>query len=218
MNALATGLRTTAGLAFLSFALPFGLALSAPLRPQGGDTVPAKIGMHVLQCEGSFDLAGADWLRDQVLAGKRPYYAVVTDDRSRLVSTWGPAPAVWGALTSLPLKPGTVIDDAALARRARGSAAFAVALASLFLFLAIAQRAHPAVAFAGAMTAALSFGGAGLLGQGLWQQTVACVAFAASWLALARGTKESTSALWLSLGAALSLAAGVLRPADGVLA
>ncbi len=218
MTRAATGLRATIGLAFLSFALPFGLALTAPLRPQGGDTVPAKVGMHVLQCERSFDLAGAGWLRDQVLAGKRPYYAVVTADRSRLVSTWGPGPAVWGALTSLPLDSGSAVDDATLARRARRSAALAVALASLFLFLAIAQRAPPLIALAGAATAALSFGGAGLLGQALWQQTVACVAFTASWLALARGTKESTSALWLAVGAALSLTAGLLRPADGILA
>jgi len=218
MNGAATSLRATAGLAFLSFALPLGLALTAPLRPQGGDTVPAKVGMHVLQCERSFDLAGASWLRDQVLAGKRPYYAVVTADRSRLVSTWGPGPAVWGALTSLPLDPGSVVDDATFARRARRSAALAVALASLFVFLAIAQRAHPIVALLGAATAALSFGGAGLLGQALWQQTVACVAFTASWLALARGMRESTSVLWLAAGAALSLTAGLLRPADGVLA
>ena len=218
MNTAATGLRAAAALAVLSFVLPLGLALSVPLRPQGGDTVPGKVGMHVLQCERSFDLAGAGWLRERTLAGKRPYYAVVTADRSRLVSIWGPGPAVWGALTSLPLDPGLVVDDATLARRARRSAAFAVALASLFLFLAIAQRAHPVVALVGATTAALSFGGAGLLGQALWQQTVACVVFAASWLALGRGTKESTSVLWLSAGVALSLAAGLLRPADGVLA
>ena len=218
MSPVVTSRRATAGLALLSFALPLGLALSAPLRPQGGDTVPGKVGMHVLQCERSFDLAGADWLRDQVLVGKRPYYAVVTADRSRLVSTWGPGPAVWGALTSLPLDSGSVVDDATLARRARRSAAFAVALASLFLFLAIAQRAHPAIALVGATTAALSFGGAGLLGQALWQQTVACVVFAGSWLAIARGTKETTSFLWLSVGAALSLMAGLLRPADSVLA
>lgn len=218
MNLGGTKLQATAGLALLSLVLPLCLALSAPLRPRGGDTVPGKVGMHVLQCERSFDLAGADWIRDQVLAGKRPYYAVVTADRRRVVSTWGPGPAVWGALTSVPLDSGEVVDDGMLARRARRSAAFAVALASLFLFLAIAQRAHPLIAFTGAMTAALSFGGTGLLGQALWQQTVACVVFAASWFALARGTKESSNALWLSLGAVLSLTAGLLRPADTALA
>lgn len=218
MNTAVARPRVTAGFALLSFALPFGLALLAPLRPQGGDTVPGKVGMHVVQCERSFDLAGADWLRDQVLAGKRPYYAVVTADRSRLVSTWGPGPAVWGAFTSPSLDPGAVVDDVTLASRARRSAALAVALASLFLFLAIVQRAHPVVALIGAGAASLSFAGAGLLGQGLWQQTVACVVFAASWLALARGMKESTSVLWLSFGAGLSLASGLLRPADGVLA
>ncbi len=218
MNGGAVGLRATTGLALLSFALPLVFALTAPLRPQGGDTVPGKIGMHVLQCEHSFDLAGVGWLRDQVLAGKRPYYAIVTADRNRLVSTWGPGPALWGALTSLPLDSGSVVDDTTLAHRARRSAALAVALASLFLFLAIAERAHPLIALAGAVTAALSFGGAGSLGQALWQQTVACVAFTASWFAFARGTKESTSVLWLAAGAVLSLTAGLLRPADGLLA
>ncbi len=165
MNTSVRSLKGGAGLALLSFVLPLGLALSVPLRPQGGDTVPGKVGMHVLQCERSFDLAGAGWLRERTLAGKRPYYAVVTADRSRLVSTWGPGPAVWGALTSLPLDPGLVVDDATLARRARRSAAFAVALASLFLFLAIAQRAHPVVALVGATTAALSLAEQGYSGR-----------------------------------------------------
>lgn len=218
MKTVAPSRRATAGLALLSFALPLGLALLAPLRPQGGDTVPGKVGMHVLQCERSFDLAGADWLRDRVLEGRRPYYAVVTADNSRLVSTWGPGPAIWGALTSFPLSAGSTVDDRTLARRARVSAALAVSVASLFLFLAIAQRADPIIAFVGAATAALSFGGAALLGQALWQQTVSCVAFTASWWALARGTKESASVFWLSAGAALSLAAGMLRPADGIIA
>ncbi|MEM7135613.1 MAG: hypothetical protein AAF500_03490 [Myxococcota bacterium] len=204
--------------AILAFALPVGLAVTAPLRPQGGDTVPAKIGMHVWQCERTFDLAGVEWLRAQVLEGKRPYFAVVTEDRARLVSAWGPAPALWGALTTPPLRPGAVIDDDQMARRARGSAALALGLCALFLFLAIRVRRPPLIALVGAMTAALSFAGAALIGQALWQQSVSCVALCASWWALAEGATARPKSPALGAAIVLSTLAIAIRPADTLVA
>ncbi|MEM9727047.1 MAG: hypothetical protein AAF997_00580 [Myxococcota bacterium] len=204
--------------AVLAFAIPLSLSLTAPLSPQGGDTVPAKLGMHVLQCEQSFDLGGVSWLREQALAGKRPYYAVVTEDQTRLVSTWGPAPALWGSLTTMPLPVGLDVDDETLARRARKSAALAVGLACLFLFMAIAERNGATLALVGALTAGLSFAGAAVLGQALWQQTVALPFLAASWWGLSRGVVRPGRPYPLVAACVLATAAGWIRPADAVVA
>ncbi|MEM7437294.1 MAG: hypothetical protein AAF436_19235 [Myxococcota bacterium] len=218
MNDARRSSQRTLAYAALAFALPACLALSAPLRPQGGDTVPAKIGMHVWQCEQSFDLAGVEWLRAQVLDGKRPYFAVVTADKASLVSAWGPVPALWGAFTTVPLPPGSEVDDDQMARRARTSAAIALGLCSLFLFLAIRVRRPPLIAFVGAITAALSFAGAALLGQALWQQSVSCIALCASWWALAQGAAARPRALALGAAIVLSTLAIAIRPADAIVA
>lgn len=111
------------------------------------------------------------------------------------------------------------MEDATLARRARRSAALAIGVSSLLLFLAIARRRSLGIAFAGAIVASLSFAGAALLGQALWQQTTACVAFALGWLGWSFGTHRSSSAgYWLSLGAVSSIVAALIRPADAPIA
>lgn len=154
-------------------ALTYAACVLAPLRVQGGDTIPGRFGAAVYACTGSSNLGEISWLHDQALHGKLSYFAQPAADGTALISTFGPGPALLGAPSMLSLKDGSLVDDRELLKRARYSAAASIALASLFLFLALIRRTSAKLALFASLTAGLSFAGAASLGQGLWQQTAA---------------------------------------------
>jgi len=188
--------------------LAFCACILAPLRPQGTDTVPGRVGAVALSCSGSFDLRSIDWLADLTAKRQVPYYALAADD-DRLVSTFGRAPAVLGAASMAFLQPGQRVTDRLLQRQARYAAALALALAAGLLCLGLLAVAAPLPAFLVSATVALSCAGAATLGQALWQQTPALPVLAAALACLAWGKKQP----WLLLPVPALLAVLVLlRP------
>lgn len=191
------------------------LAFAVPLLPQGGDTVPGRLGMASLACSGNTDLSRIEWLRTRGLAGRVPYWALPSSDHRKLVSVFGPGPAYLGAALFTAPAPGTTVTDTALRHRARRGAAFAISLSTLFLSTALLARVSVRWAVLGGLAAACSFAGLATLGQGLWQQTAALPCLMAALAAAAWADRQP----WLLLPAsALAVLAATLRLPDGLLA
>ncbi len=186
--------------------------VASELRPQGGDTVPGRLGAAVLACRGDFDLRDVDWLGGG-RSGRAPSFVRVPSG-GEMVSTYGPAPAAAGSLAMASLKPGGLVGDRALMRRARYAAAACVGLAAALLCLALGAVTSPMRALAASAVAALSFAGAATLGQALWQQTVALPAVTGALATLAWG--RHVSAL-MATPALLALSGMIRPPAAGVL-
>ncbi len=194
--------------------IAFAACVLAPLRPQGTDTVPGRVGAVAVACTGSFDLRDVDWLADMAAKRQVPYYALAADD-DRLVSTFGRAPAVLGAASMAFLAPGQRVTDRFLQRQARLAAAFALALATALLCLALLAVAAPPVALALSASVALSCAGSATLGQALWQQTPALPVLCAALASLFWGRKHR----WVLLTVPALLAVLVLlRPPSFALA
>ena len=149
------------------------LTLSSPLRAQGGDTVPGRLGMATLRCRGNQNLSDVSWVAALVSRGTHVYFVRPGLEGRALVSSFGPGPAWLGSLAAGGLEPGAVIDDDDLRHRARTAAAAAVSLSAALIVLGAAAVVSPLFAAGLALAAALSFAGAPTLGQGLWQQTAA---------------------------------------------
>lgn len=187
------------------------LVLASPLRAQGGDTVPGRLGMATLTCRGNQDLSDVSWVAGLVSRGVTVYFVRPALEGRALVSTFGPGPAWLGWLAAGGLEPGTTVSDDDLRRRARVAAASAVSLSTALLVLGASAAVSSLVAVALGLTAALSFAGAATLAQALWQQTAALPFLAAA----------LSATLWLhrypKLLPAVTLCtacAAWLRPAD----
>ena len=187
------------------------LVLAFPLRPQGGDTVPGRLGMATLTCRGNQDLSDVSWVAALVTRGVTVYFVRPSLEGRALVSTFGPGPAWLGWLAAGGLEPGTTVSDDDLRRRARVAAASAVSFSTALLVLGASAAVSSHLAAALALTAALSFAGGATLTQALWQQTAA--------LPFLAGALSAT--LWLhrypKLLPAVTLCAACaawLRPAD----
>jgi hypothetical protein len=192
-------------------ALVLALALTPSLRPQGGDTVPGRLGMATLACRGNQDLSDVAWVAGLVSRGTTVYFVRPAIEGRALVSTFGPGPAWLGWLAALGLEPGAPVRDDELRGRARVAAAAAVSVSTALLVIGASAVVPPLLAVALALAAALSFAGVATLGQGLWQQT-ASLPFLAGALSVT---------LWLDrlpkLLPAVALCAACaawLRPAD----
>ena len=188
--------------------------LFSPLRPQGGDTVPGRLAMVTLACEGRSNLISIEWLRVLAESHRMPYYAQVTNEGLAVVSIFGPGPGWLSSPFFSDVPRGKVIDDQFLRVRARWAACSALVLSALLLALGLTAITSLRWALIGALTAALSFAGASSLGQALWQQTAALPWYIAS----------IVSALWarrfpglLAWAAILAAWACWLRPADAAL-
>ena len=200
-----------AGLATLVY---FG-CLAVPLRPQGADTVPGRLGMLALACEGSPDLTGVSWLREETRQGRPPYWVQVSSDQHALVSTFGPGPAYLGWPFAADLKPGTVITDAEIQSRARHAAAAAVSVSAFLAAFALLAEYPIGIALLAGLVAGGSFAGLGVLGQGLWQQSAALPFF----MAAAAGGFWAKHNVWAVVPAVLAaVVAAWLRPPDIALA
>ncbi|MBS0658920.1 MAG: hypothetical protein JSR82_11835 [Verrucomicrobia bacterium] len=161
--------------AIVTFAVVVLAALGPPLRPSGGDTVPGRLGAAALACEGTLDLRRVEYVEAWARAGRLPYWAQANGS-GEVLSTFGPGPAVVGALAFATLPAGKVLTDRSLQRRARWAAATCAGLAALAVFLAVARGGRVIPAVAAGLVFGLSFAGAATLGQALWQQTVSMVA------------------------------------------
>lgn len=191
------------------------LGLLVPLRPQGADTVPGRLAMATLACEGRSDLSTIDWLVMRAQSGRLPYYARVSDDERSIVSAFGPGPGWLGWPFFEDVRPGSVIADQQLRERARIAASTACAVATLLLALGLLAVSRWGWALAGAATASLSFAGIASLSQGLWQQTAAlpCVALG---VALALWCRRRP--VLLPIAVSVAVVGAWLRPPDAALA
>lgn len=153
-------------------ALTVALCLLAPLRPQGGDTLPGRLGAVTLACRQSLDLREVEWLRARVAQPPMPYYVHWAPDGA-LRSTFGPAPALLGMPAMVSLTPTMIVGDRALVRRARYASSGALGVSATLLCVALLAATAWRRAALLALVAACSFAGAATLGQGLWQQTAA---------------------------------------------
>jgi len=203
-------LASAIGVAIVSFVL----CVLAPLRPTSGDTLGGRLGGLALRCGGDFDVSRIDWIHRRTDV-KRYYYWVERDRLDQVVSVFGPAPAVVGALAVADLGPGDSIDDDVLRRRERAAAALLVALAAALLVLAAAARVGPLPAAAAGLLGAASFSGAATLGQGLWQASTA-LPFLVGGLATLAWRPTRPRLAFLTPG--LLLAAVLIRPTIAPLA
>jgi hypothetical protein len=192
----------------------FAMCVLAPLRPTSGDTLGGRLGGLALRCDGDTDVSRIDWIRERA-AVKRFYYWVMPDRTGQLVSVFGPAPAVVGAVAVLDVSRGDTISDDTLRRRERYASGFLIALAALLLVLAASARVGVAAASAAGLVAAGSFAGAATLGQGLWQASVALPFLIAGLATLAWRPKKPRLA-YLTPG--LLLVAVLVRPSIAPLA
>lgn len=188
---------------------------ATPLRHQGGDTLPGRLGALTLECRSTHHLDLAEPVLARVTGeGRIPYYAVRTRNGDHLVSTFGPGPAWLGQVLGAAPERGAVVDDELLRRRARRSASLALGISGALFTLGLLARSAPLVALVGGLLTALGFAGVATLGQGLWQQTAALPALTLL-LAFYAWTRRFP---WLALGAAFVGALGaLLRPADAPL-
>jgi hypothetical protein len=191
----------------IAFAVTIVATLASPLRQISGDTVPGRLGAAVLRCGGGFDLAAVDWIARAAAAGRLPYWAQRVG--GRVISVFGPGPAVAGALAMPALATGDVVEDHALRRRERIAAAVLVGLAAALLALATAARRGLAASAGAGLVGAASFAGAATLGQGLWQQTVALPFLVGALAAIAWRQRAPRTAV---VAPALLVAAVLLRP------
>ena len=97
------------------------LVHGSPLSAQGGDTVPGRLGMVTMACDGASDLGRVEWLRWESMQGRKPYWARVSEDQGSLVSTFGPGSGYLGFWFFLDVEPGAVVYDQDLMRRALGA-------------------------------------------------------------------------------------------------
>lgn len=146
------------------------IVLLSPRRHISGDVVPGRYGAFVLHCGGGFDLRHLPWIDALDDRGGLPYWAQLDRDR-RIVSTFGPGPAVAGAIAMIGA--GDAASDDALRIRERVAAGSLLAIATALLVLAVLARRSLRASLGFGAIAALSYAGAATLGQGLWQQTVA---------------------------------------------
>jgi hypothetical protein len=149
------------------------LSLTSPLRLQGGDTVPGRLGMATLACRGNQDLSDVDWVARLVAKGTRVYLVRPALEGRGLVSSFGPGPAWIGSLVPLGVEPGALVTDEHLKHRARVAASSAVALAAGLVVVGASAHVAPLIAAFLGLAAAVSFAGVATLAQGLWQQTAA---------------------------------------------
>jgi len=191
------------------------LALAAPLRASGADTVPGRYGAAVFACRSSLDLREVDWLAAGDAAGSLPYYAKRVRDGA-VVSVFGPAPAFFGAPFMEGLPAGSVLTDLELERRARHASALALGLAATLLCAALSARTSPLTAAALALATSLSFAGVPTLGQGLWQQTALMVPLMAAVATVAWASWRGGALLVLTPG--FLLVAALTRPNDAIVA
>jgi hypothetical protein len=189
------------------------VTLCAPLRYISGDTVPGRLGAAVLRCGGGFDLGTVDWIAARATSGRLPYWARRTEDK--VISVYGPGPAIAGALALPAMANGDVMEDAMLRRRERLAAALLLGLAAALLVLATAARRGLAVSAGVGLVASASFAGAATLGQGLWQQTVVLPFVVGALATLAWRHRASRCAM---LTPALLVIAVLLRPTIAPLA
>lgn len=213
-RASATSLKP-AGLLLCLFAFVFAAATSAPLRPQGGDTVAGRLAMVTLACDGRSDLAMIDWLRRRAEKGRLPYYARLTTDQGSIASIFGPGPGWLGWPFFAQVEHGRLLDDRMLQSRARFAASTAVASSAVLLAIGLLATASWPWAVGAAATAGLSFAGAATLGQGLWQQTAALPFFM---LAFAMAAWCSRFPRLLAVALTSAVMAAWLRPPDVLLA
>lgn len=192
----------------MTFVLALVACLATPLRAQGSDTVPGRFGALALACSGTLDLRAVRWIDEDERRGIRVDWVRRGAD-DRLVSTFGPGPALVGALAMESLPAGALVSDRALRHRARVAAALAVALSAALLAFALAGSEKPARAGLGAMVAALSFAGTPTLGQALWQQTSALPFWCAAVATLAWAPRRPAL---LALTPALATIGMFLRP------
>lgn len=186
-------------------------SVSIPLRAQGGDTVPGRLAMVTLACEGRSDLSSVHYLAEAANAGRLPYYARPTADRRGIVSTFGPGPGWLGSAFFADVAPGARVDDAVLRARARWAASSALALSVFLLGAGLLAVAPLGASLAVATALGLSFAGAATLGQGLWQQTSSL-----PWLvgALAAGLWSERRPWLVPAAVGAAAMAAWLRPAE----
>lgn len=189
--------------------------LSAPLRPQGADTVPGRLAMVTLACDGTSNLISIDWLRRRAETKGAPYYVQVTNEGRSLASVFGPGPGWLGSVLFRDVPPGTMIDDYLLRTRARWAACLAVTGAALALAGGLCALTDLASAILIALCVVLSFAGVASLGQGLWQQTAALPWYVTS-LATALWVRRVPRVFVVTVVS--SAIACWLRPADAVFA
>ena len=168
------------------------IVLVSPRRHVSGDVVPGRYGAFVLQCGGGFDLRHLAWIDALDREGRLPYWAQLDRDR-RIVSTFGPGPAVAGAIAMAGA--GDAATDDTLRVRERIAAGTLLGIATALLVLAIAARRSLRTSVAFGAIGALSYAGAATLGQGLWQQTVALPFLVGALAALAWNRPRVTPAL-----------------------
>ena len=205
--------RAAAALAVVAV-VTFAACFVQPARGQGRDTVAGRLGAVAVTCNGSFDLAGVDWVRDAAAKHQTPYFATDGADGA-IVSIFGRGPALLGAVALQGLAPGQTVTDRDLRYAVRWGAAAAVALSGVLLALALLAFTSPAVAAGLALAASVSFAGSPSLGQGLWQQT-ACLPFLVATLPCLAWSRRFHGLLLL-VPALLGLAL-LQRPALGGLA
>jgi hypothetical protein len=151
------------------------LSLSSPLRPQGADTVPGRLGAYVLACKDTHNLGEIPWLKASKSLSHPPYFFRTTADQRGWVSTFGPGPTWLGQLSLFGLHGDDVIDDTQMRQRSRLVATLCVAFSAFFLFVLLCRSTSLLGAALGAVVGGLSFSGLSILGQGLWQQTAALI-------------------------------------------
>ena len=190
------------------------LSLSSPLRPQGADTVPGRLGAYVLACKDTHNLGEIPWIKASTSNSHPPYFFRTTADQRGWVSTFGPGPTWLGQLSLFGLHGDDVIDDKQMRQRSRLVATLCVAFSAFFLFLLLCRSTSLLGAALGAVVGGLSFSGLSILGQGLWQQTAALIPLI---LALSCMTMVNRHQMMLA-AVSLFCAIGIFtRPPDGFL-
>ena len=192
----------------------FAICVLAPLRATSGDTLGGRLGGLVLRCGGDYDLTRIDWIHERTDRGRYDYWTQ-RDRLGQVVSVFGPAPTIVGAVALLDVSRGDVISDDTLRRRERDAAALLTALAAALLVIAACSRVGPGAASAAALLAAASYAGAATLGQGLWQASVALPFLVAGLATLAWRPRKPRLAY---LTPALLLVAVLVRPTIAPLA
>src|SRR5689334_3745249 len=86
----------TVGAAAIAGVTVLALTMLSPLRAQGGDTVPGRLGMATLRCRGHQDLSDVEWLERLVSRGTHVYFVRPGLEGRALVSSFGPGPAWLG--------------------------------------------------------------------------------------------------------------------------
>lgn len=194
--------------------LTYGLCVVTPARPDTTDTAPGFFGAAVLACHGELNLGRIQTVDETARTVGVPYWAVESPDQRRLYSTFGPAPALLGRPAFAGLRAGDVLREDLIRARVTHLTGAALGVTAGFACLAVMSEASVWMAIVAAILAALSFAGAPVLGQSLWQQTAALPFLVAS---LAAALWSGRSRVATLAAPALALLAALLRPADAAL-